>query len=448
MRFAGIKPGEGKLALLLFTYFFLITAPHTIIKALKTTNLLMRAGVGALPLAFLSAALLTALVVVLHSKIQFKVSLQLLIVVSLIFFVITGLILQLTLETQFGKRSGWLPYVYWVWASILIVVCMTHFWMTVNELFNPREAKRLIGFISSGGIMGGVLGGALAGLLTRANKGIWLLPIACGLILACVFVVGAIYRERPKQAPEVQRAQPGKDQPAAPRVGFRDSFNVVRRSSYLSLIAAIVAIGIIVSTLIEFQFLSAADAAYGDPNRMQVFFGFFFGAMPLVAFFVNAFLTAKLLKKMKVTLLLAPLTLLAGSLAILLTPFSMGAAMIFHQRERRKPGLLPQANAQGDPVHPGSLRPEIQGQAVHRHVRQPGGQSHRGPHPLGLRHHHAQRGRLSDAGVRPGTGQEPELDRHRLPDTLGDVQPEGRPGIRRGHCRQHQAEMGARGPEP
>ena len=329
MRFAGIKPGEGKLAFLLFTYFFLITAPHTIIKALKTTNLLMRAGVGALPLAFLSAALLTALVVVIHSKIQFKVSLQLLIVVSLVFFVITGLILQLTLETQFGKRSGWLPYVYWVWASILIVVCMTHFWMTVNDLFNPREAKRLIGFISSGGIMGGVLGGALAGLLTRANKGIWLLPIACGLILVCVFVVGAIYRERPKQAPEVQRARPGKDQSTAPRVGFGDSFNVVRRSPYLCLIAAIVAIGIIVSTLIEFQFLSAADAAYGDPNRMQAFFGFFFGAMPLVAFFVNGFLTARLLKKMKVTLLLAPLTLLAGSLAILLTPFSMGAAMIF-----------------------------------------------------------------------------------------------------------------------
>jgi len=322
MRFAGIKPGEGKLAFLLFVYFFLITTPHTIIKTLKTTNLLWREGVGALPLAFLSAALLTALVVLLHSKMQFKISLQLLIVLSLIFFVITGLILHVVLESEFGRRSGWLAYAYWVWASILIVVCMTHFWMTVNELFNPREAKRLIGFISSGGILGGVLGGSVAVSVTKANLDVYLLPLACGLILACVFVVQAIYRGRPKQASEAQRVQPGKGQPDAPKVGFKGSFDAVRKSPYLTLIAAIVAIGIIVSTFIEFQFDSAAAVKYPNAKNMQVFFGLFFGGMPLFAFFLNAFLTGKLLKKMKVTLLLAPVTLLAGSLAILVTPFA------------------------------------------------------------------------------------------------------------------------------
>jgi len=322
MSFTGIKRGEGKLAFLLFSYFFLITTPHTIIKALKTTNLLVRVGVGALPLAYLSAALLTALVVLFHSKIQFKISLQRLIVVSLIFFVITGLILQLTLETEFGRRSRWLPYAYWVWASILIVVCMTHFWMTVNELFNPREAKRLIGFISTGGILGGVLGGSLAGFLTRANLAIYLLPLACGLIFACVFAVQAIYRDRQKQPSEAQRVLSVKALSGAPRVGFKDSFNAVRKNSYLSLIAAIVAIGIIVSTLIEFQFFSAADKYFRQAKGMQVFFSFFFGGMPLVAFFLNAFLTGKLLKKMKATLLLAPVALLVGSLAILLAPFA------------------------------------------------------------------------------------------------------------------------------
>ncbi len=221
MRFAGIKPGEGKLAFLLFTYFFLVTAPHTIIKALKTTNLLVRVGVGALPLAYLSAALLTALVVLFHSRIQFKISLHRLILISLVFFVVTGLIMQLTLETEFGRRSGWLPYAYWIWASILIVVCMTHFWMTVNELLNPREAKRLIGFISSGGILGGVLGGSLAGFMTRANLAIYLLPLASGLILACAFVVQAIHRERSKQPSEAQQVLPAKVQPGGPKVGFQ-----------------------------------------------------------------------------------------------------------------------------------------------------------------------------------------------------------------------------------
>jgi AAA family ATP:ADP antiporter len=330
MSIAGIRRGEGKLAFLLFSYFFLITTPHTIIKALKTTNLLVRVGVGALPLAFLITALLTALIVVLHSKIQFKVSLKYLIIVTLFFFVVTGLILQLVLETEFGRRSGWLPYAYWVWASILIVVCMAHFGMTINELFNPREAKRLIGFIGTGGILGGVLGGLLAGFMTRANKGIWLLPLACVLMFACTFVVKAIYRNRPQRPSEAPKVMPGKDQLEAPRVGFKSSFNAVRKSSYLSLIAAIVAIGIIVSTFIEFQFFSATDQhfrlVFNRDQAMQAFFGFFFGGMPLLAFFLNTFLMGKLLKKMRITLLLVPVILLAGSLVLLIGPFSLFTA--------------------------------------------------------------------------------------------------------------------------
>lgn len=323
MSIVGIKRGEWKLALLLFSYFFLITTPHTIIKALKTTNLLVRVGVGALPLAFLSAALLTALVVVLHSKIQFKVSLQFLIIATLMFFVVTGLILQLVLETEFGRRSGWLPYAYWVWASILIVVCMTHFWMTVNELFNPREAKRLIGFISSGGILGGVLGGLLAGFMTQANLAIYLLPLSCGVMLVCAVVVRATYRNRPKPSPEDPRAAPaGTATTEAAKVGFRSSFDAVFRNRYLTLIAAIVALGMIVSTFIEFQFLSAADAFYTQAKDKLFFFSLFYGGMPLVAFFLNAFLTSKLLKNMRATLLLTPVSLLVGSVAILLTPFA------------------------------------------------------------------------------------------------------------------------------
>ncbi len=62
---------------------------------------------------------------------------------------------------------------------------------------------------------------------------------------------------------------------------------------------------------------------------MQIFLGYFFGAMPLLAFFVNLFLTGRLLKKMKVTLLLAPVMLLAGSVAVLLLPFSLYPATIF-----------------------------------------------------------------------------------------------------------------------
>ncbi|MGB7295981.1 MAG: Npt1/Npt2 family nucleotide transporter [Candidatus Aminicenantales bacterium] len=328
MKLVGIRPGEEKLAFLLFSYFFLITAPHTIIKALRTTDLLWKEGVGALPLAYLSAAVVTGLVVLFHSKIQFKISIEILIIGSLVFFAVSGLALQLILLSEYGQRSRTLPYLYWVWASVLIVVLMTHFWMTVNEIFNPREAKRLIAFVSSGGILGGILGGLLAGVLTGANLAQWLLPLACGLLIGCVFVVRAVFRDR-QRASAAKPVQPGKAQMDAPKAGFKDSFNAVRKDSYLVLIAAVVVIGIIVSTLIEFQFFSAASEHYTNPRNMQAFFGFFFAGLTILALFLNIFLTGNFIKKLGVraTVLLTPVVLFLCSLVVLVFPFSLYPAI-------------------------------------------------------------------------------------------------------------------------
>jgi ATP:ADP antiporter, AAA family len=330
MKLVGIKPGEEKLAFLLFSYFFLITTPHSIITALRTTDLLIRLGPGALPLAYLSAAVVTGLVVLFHSKIQFKISIQFLIIASLVFFAVSGLVLQLVLETEYGRRSLLLPYIYWVWASVLIVVLMTHFWMTVDEIFNPREAKRLIAFISSGGILGGILGGLLAGVVTRANQAVLLLPLACGFLLACVFVVRAVFRDRQRLPATAKPALPRKGQPEAPKVGFKDSYNSVRKNSYLALIAAVVAIGIIVSTLIEFQFFSAASDHFTSAKEMQAFFGFFMAGLTIFAFFLNAFLTGNFIKKMgvKLTVLLTPAVLLLCSVVVLIAPFGLLPALL------------------------------------------------------------------------------------------------------------------------
>jgi AAA family ATP:ADP antiporter len=177
-RIVDIKPGEEKLVLLLFACFFLIASPHTIIKALRYADLLWKLGPGGLPIAYLAAAIVTGLVVIFHTRIHSKVSGQSKITASLIFFIITGVLLHLLLLTDYGANSNILSYLYWVWASVLTIVLMTQFWMIINDVFNPREAKRLIAFCGSGGILGGIVGGLLARFLTKANLANLLLPLA------------------------------------------------------------------------------------------------------------------------------------------------------------------------------------------------------------------------------------------------------------------------------
>ncbi|NTV81541.1 MAG: hypothetical protein HGA24_08990, partial [Candidatus Aminicenantes bacterium] len=160
-RFVEVKPGERKLAVLIFSYFFLIAAPYTIINALRTSNFLFKEGVGWLPVVYLLAFGLTGLVVFLYSRICVRKSVRALIISSLVFFAVSGILLQGALRSGLGARGGFLNYFYWVWASVLIIVLITGFWMTVNEIYNPRQAKRLMAFLNSGGLLGSVLGGLL-----------------------------------------------------------------------------------------------------------------------------------------------------------------------------------------------------------------------------------------------------------------------------------------------
>lgn len=324
-RIVDIRPGEEKLVLLLFSCFFLITSPHTIIKALRYADLLWKMGPGGLPIAYMAAAVVTGLVVVLHSRMHFKVSTQLMITASLIFFAFSGLILHLLLLTDYGKRSAFLSYFYWVWASVLTVVLLTQFWMIVNEVFNPREAKRLIGFCGSGGILGGIVGGLLAGFLTRAKLANLLLPLACVLLFACIFVVRAIFMHWQKRLPATEQAVPKKELSETPRVGFRESFHTVRKSRYLLLISGLVVVTVIVSTFIDFQFSSAVDAFYSSKEAMQAFFGLFSAGLLTFSFFLNLFLTSNILRNfgIRIALLLTPATLLACSIGIIFTPFTL-----------------------------------------------------------------------------------------------------------------------------
>ena len=189
-RVVDIKQGEEAIAVLLFAYFFLITAPHTLIKAARYADILDKfKGIQGLPLGYLISALVTGFLVIFLSKIQSRVPKQILSISSLVFFIITGLILSLLIPNG-GKV---LSLIFWVWAYMLTAVVLAQFWLTVQEVFNPREAKRLIGFFGSGGLLGGVFGALVAIALSRPDLAWLSLPAACLLLFFCIFVVRAIY---------------------------------------------------------------------------------------------------------------------------------------------------------------------------------------------------------------------------------------------------------------
>ncbi|MFW6132100.1 MAG: Npt1/Npt2 family nucleotide transporter [Candidatus Aminicenantaceae bacterium] len=311
-----IKPGEELIAGLLFFYFFCITSPFTIIKSLRDASYLNELGSENLPIAY-ATAILAGFVVAFHSKLQIKISRQLLIIGSLIIFIITCLLFTIF----FPMGWKWLPLAYWVWANLLVVVLVTQFWITVNDVFNPREAKRLIGFFGSGGILGGIVGGVLTGVLAKSNESYNLLYIASGFFVVCIIIVNFIFLWKEKNA-SFEGTKKREKASIKGKVGFRDCFNAVRKEKYVKLIAILIIITGIVSTFIDWQSKNVIESWPSIKDNLTAFFGKFNAGLLIFSFIIQLLLTSNLIKRfgIRTTLLLYPLSLLLCSLGIALWP--------------------------------------------------------------------------------------------------------------------------------
>jgi len=318
-RIVDIRPGEEVIASLLFLYFFFIMFPYYIIKPFRDAKYLIGPGSIELPRAYFSAAIAVGIFVAIYSRLQVKIPRRILIIGSLIFFIVTCFLSQ---QLFFGdKEYTWMPLVFWIWANIFIVVLSTQFWILVNDVFNPREAKRLIGFFGSGGLLGGIFGALLTGVLGRKVPE-YLLPIAFGILIISIFVVNSIFIWQRKKNPPVDKVKK-KDQTkgAEPaRVGILDSFNTIRKNKYLTLLAVVVILTVIVATFIDYQSKTVIDIYEERMDRMLLIFGFFHAGLLILPLFISIFMASAIIRRLGIglTLLLFPFVLLlcAGGIAV------------------------------------------------------------------------------------------------------------------------------------
>ena len=320
-RIVDIRPDEKTIAFLLFFYFFLIMASYYIIKPVRDAQYLKEKGALYLPIAYLLTAVVMAFFVAFYSRLQVKVKRRILIISSLIFFIVTCFLSQ---RLFVGEREySWMPLVFWVWANIYIIVLATQFWMLVNDVFNPREAKRLIGFFGSGGLLGGILGALLTGVIAfdHSDK---LLIISTGILILGVFVVNYIFIWQRKKKhitykADIKSKEGGQERAKA---GFIDLFKTVRNNYYLSLLAGVMILTFTITTFIDYQSKTVISVLKPKMPEMTGFFGYFYAVLLVFPFFLQLFMTSKIIKRygIRFALLLFPLVLLLCSFCIGLFP--------------------------------------------------------------------------------------------------------------------------------
>lgn len=297
-------------------------------KSVRNADFIDKLGKDHLPYAYLLTALIAGIVVVLHAKFQAKIAKRKLILSSLVFFSF----INIALYFLFLSELRWFPLANWIWVNILISVLMTQFWLVANEVFNPREIRKIIGFIGSGGILGGLLGG----LLTKFSAGTflynYLFLISAFMLLLCFFIASLIFKNYKDDLSEekkdtVERKE--KINPAS-EISFKSCWDCVRNNPYLYLMALIVSVTFIVSLLIDFQFNSIVYNNITGERNLASFYGLFNAGVMVFAFLFQIFITGKLIKNLGVrgALLFCPLILIFLSIGILFFPIIFFGAAI------------------------------------------------------------------------------------------------------------------------
>lgn len=316
-----IRDGERTRALLMQLNIFCVITTLLIVKPTVNGLFLSTIGVEQLPKAFLLVAGCAILLSTVYSRLLARWPLNRMVIgtllLSVVLFVVFGILLR------FEIVGGWILWAFYIWVAIFGVLTASQFWILANVVFNVREAKRLFGFIGAGAIAGGIFGGYLTTLLVE-HLGSENLPfLGASFLFLCVPITAYIWK---KDVSSIQtRFQRRKKIPRT-----EHPIPLIRKSPHLTYLAGIIAVGVIVAKLVDYQFNAIASERITDPDELTSFFGLWFSNFNVIALTVQLLLTRRVVGTLGVgtSLYFLPLGILAGAVLVFFVPELWAAILI------------------------------------------------------------------------------------------------------------------------
>lgn len=313
----GIREGEGARALLMFTYIFLVISCLLIVKPVRNALFLENFSAADLPFAFILVAVAATFVSTIYNRMADRVRLNMLIGSSLGIIISNLLIFRAMLYFQY--QPGWFIYGFYVWVAIFAAVSTSQFWILANYIFDVREAKRLFGFVGAGAISGGIFGGYLTNFAAPLIGTDNLLLVCVVFLGICVAILQKVWPMRQQDSQtEKKRQQRQMDR----QKQVLHPLALLKNSRHLAYLAGIVAVGVVVANIVDFQYTALVEANIADKDARTAFFGFWLSTLSIVSLFFQLFLTGPILRSVGVgpSLFFLPLGILVGAVAILVNP--------------------------------------------------------------------------------------------------------------------------------
>ncbi|MEL6195810.1 MAG: hypothetical protein AAFP04_01530 [Myxococcota bacterium] len=245
-------------------------------KALRDAYFLGNFEATALPRVMMVASVLSVLSVLGVSRLYRRTGPSR--VVPLI-FAASGLafLMEWFLSTASPRAAATLLYLHTSSGTVAI----SGFWLLLSELFDPHQAKRMIGRVASGATLGGVLGGVAAWQAApRLSIPTMLLVLAVANFL-CGAGLGLIGRTGSGSAAHQNESA---------------ATEIFRKTPYLRNLFALVAVLALAAAAYEYVFKATAAAYFADDEKLIGFFALYYLILGLVTFFLQTALVSRVVR--------------------------------------------------------------------------------------------------------------------------------------------------------
>jgi ATP:ADP antiporter, AAA family len=247
-----VRKEESFTAFLMFAYSCLAMTAYNVIKPLTRSKFISNLGADNLPYVLLGAGLIIGVLMAGYAWLMARLPRRWGLPITQAGMAVMLLVFWFLFQTN----ATWVSVAFYVAGLILGVLLISQFWTLANVVYDPRQAKRLFGFIGGGAPLGGIAGSALASYASRIGSVNLILPSAALMGLCAVLVVLIIRRERVEADP-VATVKNEKG------VSALEAFELLRQSKHLQIIALVISFAAVGAAIIEQQLNMAAQAAKG-----------------------------------------------------------------------------------------------------------------------------------------------------------------------------------------
>lgn len=286
MNLFNIRSGEGRNVALMLAHYFFMGAAMLLVQSASLALFFESWDTTAMPYVYLGIAIIVSSITALFLKISERTSLARFLVLCLLFILFGTVILRIGLAFTASK---WLTLALPIWSQTLVNLSVMAFWTLAGNLFDIRQGKRIFGLMNAGSWLAYVVIGPFTTPLVNlfGTENLYIVVAVCTLI-AFLFQL-AILRANPRVSAPPHIASKNQSKPTSVWSLFR--------KQYVVLIFALIALWRVAYFVLDNIFYDRATLQFPDAGAMAGFIGSFFGAVGLLGFITDVFLTGRIISR-------------------------------------------------------------------------------------------------------------------------------------------------------